>query len=84
MNPQSAQGNRQLHYARVRPLVLLLIAAGNSPNALFHVHLTNAHQVVNVSLTIVHGAVNERLESDGGTRGDSPLQRLEQVLDQIY
>jgi DNA repair protein RadD len=32
---------------------------------------------------IVNGAVNERLETDGGTRGEVPLERLEEVLDQI-
>jgi hypothetical protein len=31
----------------------------------------------------VNGAVNERLEGDGGTRGEIPLERLEEVLDQI-
>ncbi|HOI37198.1 MAG TPA: hypothetical protein PLF11_07410, partial [Bacillota bacterium] len=34
-------------------------------------------------IMIVNGAVNERLESDGGTRGEIPLERLEEVLDQI-
>lgn len=34
-------------------------------------------------IMIVNGAVNERLEADGGTRGEIPLERLEEVLDQI-
>jgi len=34
-------------------------------------------------IMIVNGAVNERLETDGGTRGEVPLERLEEVLDQI-
>ena len=34
-------------------------------------------------IMIVNGAVNERLETDGGTRGEIPLERLEEVLDQI-
>ena len=32
---------------------------------------------------IVNRAVNERLEVDVGTRGEIPLERLEEVLDQI-
>ena len=34
-------------------------------------------------IMIVNGPVNERLEADGGTRGEIPLERLEEVLDQI-
>ena len=34
-------------------------------------------------IMIVNGTVNERLESDGGTRGEIPLERLEEVLEQI-
>lgn len=34
-------------------------------------------------IMIVNGAVNERLEADGGTRGEIPLERLEEVLEQI-
>lgn len=32
---------------------------------------------------IVNGAVNEQLEADGGTRSEIPLERLEEVLEQI-
>jgi hypothetical protein len=32
---------------------------------------------------IVNRAVNERLEADVGTRGEIPLERLEEVLEQI-
>jgi superfamily II DNA/RNA helicase len=34
-------------------------------------------------IMLVNGAVNERLEADGGTRGEIPLERLEEVLEQI-
>lgn len=34
-------------------------------------------------IMIVNGAVNERLVADGGTRGEIPLERLEEALDQI-
>ena len=34
-------------------------------------------------IMIVNGAVNERFETDGGARGEIPLERLEEVLDQI-
>lgn len=34
-------------------------------------------------IILVNGAVNERLESGGGARGEIPLERLEEVLDQI-
>jgi len=34
-------------------------------------------------IQIVNRAVNERLEADGGTRGEIPLERLEEVLEQI-
>ena len=34
-------------------------------------------------IMIVNGAVNKRLEADGGSRGEIPLERLEEVLDQI-
>ena len=34
-------------------------------------------------IMLVNGAVNERLETDGGTRGEIPLERLEEVLEQI-
>ena len=30
-----------------------------------------------------HEAVNERLETDGGTRSEIPLERLKEVLEQI-
>jgi hypothetical protein len=32
---------------------------------------------------IVNRSVNERLEADVGTRGEIPLERLEEVLEQI-
>lgn len=35
------------------------------------------------AVIIIVGAVNERLEADGGTRGEIPLERLEEVLEQI-
>ena len=34
-------------------------------------------------IQIVNRAVNERLEADGETRGEIPLERLEEVLEQI-
>ncbi|MFH1009441.1 MAG: hypothetical protein V1800_18345 [Candidatus Latescibacterota bacterium] len=36
-----------------------------------------------VAIMIVNGAVNERLESEGGTRGEIPLVRLEEVLEPV-
>ena len=41
---------------------------------------TNNYAVV---IMIVNRVVNERLEADGGTRGEIPLERLEEVLEQI-
>jgi len=34
-------------------------------------------------IQIVNRAVNERLEADGGTRGEIPMERLDEVLEQI-
>lgn len=34
-------------------------------------------------IQIVNRAVNELLEAEGGTRGEIPLERLEEVLEQI-
>lgn len=34
-------------------------------------------------IQIVNRAVNDRLEAEGGTRGEIPLERLEEVFDQI-
>jgi len=31
----------------------------------------------------VNSAVNQRLEAEGGTRGEIPVERLEEVLGQI-
>jgi len=49
---------------------------------LVYPELRNANNYTAV-IMIVNGAVNERLEADGGTRGEIPLERLEEVLEQI-
>ena len=64
----------------------ILNALGASINGrnivLAYPELRSANNYVAV-IMIVNGAVNERLEADGGTRSEIPLERLEEVLEQI-
>ena len=64
----------------------ILNALGTSINGrnivLAYPELRSANNYAAV-IMIVNGAVNEQLEADGGTRGEIPLERLEEVLEQI-